>query len=359
MGSDRLNVTQAVSLLCVFLCGNLTVTYGEMLSGGYAPLCFLAAALGGVLPMALYAYILKFRQTGNIYDTVAVLFKKPFFIAFSIILILLAVVYGCLSLKMFTQMIGATALPNTPALLLSFCVCFVSAIMVKSGINVAGKCAFVFLIFVCATLIITSLLTMSDIDFKNLYDVFRFNGFIYDFIYFFCGTFCKTIIFIGAASHIVGTKPVNKVIILGGALAVAIVTITMLRDILTLGSNVCAMLSFPSYYAVSAIKLFDFIQRIEVISTVNMLFCCIIEVAVCIYCVCIGISRLSKVPCAKNVALPVGLCLAGVSASLNIVDIKSVFFWFSICFAVFSVGLALIIALKIKNSDKKSVISKN
>ena len=357
MNSDRLNISQAVSLLCVFLCGNLTVTYGEMKSGGYAPLCFFAAALGGILPAVLYSYILKFRHTNNIFDTVKVLFKKPFFIVFSLILVVLAVIYGSLSLKMFTQMIGATALPDTPPFLLAVCVCFVSAIMVKSGLNVAGKCAFVFLIFLNITVIITGFMTMSNSDLANLYDTFKFDGFIYDFVYFFCGTFCKTIIFLGAVSHIQGGNPAKKVVFFGNLFAVVIVIVMMLRDILTLGSNVCAMLNFPSYYAVSAIKMFDFIQRIEVISTVNMLFCSIIEVAVCIYCACIGISRIAKMPCAKNIALPVGLCFAGISTALNIVDMKSVFFTFAGIFAVFTIFFAVIISLKIKNSDKSRSVN--
>ena len=353
MVSDKLNIKQATALYGIFLCGNLTVTYGNLQSGSFAPIALIAAAIGFLLPALLYVYILKFRRTDNIFDTVKILFPRPIYIAFSVLLIVSAFIYGCMSLKMFTQMISATALPDTPPIIMAVCVCVLSAVMIKSGLSVVGKSAFLFLSVIILSVLSTCMFSLIDCDFKNVVGDFDFNGIIHDAVYFFCTSFCKTVIFLGVISNISGPAHSKKVI-LGGVIIVTLaIGFSMVRDLLILGQNTIKVLQFPSFYALSTISLYDFLQRIEVISTINMLFCSIIETAVCIYCVCIGISRLCLVSFAKSIAVPIGLVFAGASQLFIIDDIISAFSRICIALSVFAIVSAVTVCIAIKKHDKK------
>lgn len=355
LNSDKLNARQAICLLTIFLIGDLSVSYGAPRSGGFALLSFIAAALGGAIPAALFSYILNFRRGGSLYDTVKICCPLPVFYAFSVVFMLFALICGCFSLNIFTTMINATALPDTPPLLLAVFVCIIAAIMIKSGLSVAGKCAFAFFLFIVSALILSGLLSLPSFEIENLADDFNLGNAAGDALYYFCGTFCKTVLFLGVISHFSGGA--KKVIFSGTAAAAVIVVLSMLRDMMTLGSNVCALVKYPPYYALSAVSAFDFLQRIEVLSTVSMLFCCICSLAVTVYCVCIGISRITGLSCAKNIALPCSLLFAGISCAVRISDIESTYYIFSVFFAAFSLISAIFIAIAVrkkrKSPDKK------
>ena len=160
-------------------------------------------------------------------------------------------------------------------------------------------------------------------------------------------------IFLGVISNISGPAHSKKVILGGIIIVTLVIGLSMLRDLVILGQNTIKVLQFPSYYALSAISLYDFLQRIEVVSTIKMLFCSIIETAVCIYCVCIGISRLCLVSFAKNIAIPIGLVFAGASQLFITDDIISAFSYFCITLSVFVIVSSVVIGGKIKNHNKK------
>lgn len=353
MVSDNLNVKQATALYLVFLCSNLLVTYGNLKSGSFALIALIVGAIGFLLPAILYVYILKFRQTVNIYDTVKILFPRTIYIAFSVLLVAVAFIYGCMSLKIFTQMISATALPDTPPILMAVCVCILSAVMIKSGLSVVGKSAFVFFLIIFLSVLSTLLFSLIDCDFENIVGDFEFASIAHDTLYFFCTSFCKTVIFLGAISHISGTNHSKKVIFGGIVIATIIIGLSLLRDLLILGENTIEVLQFPSVIALSTISLYDFLQRIEVISTINMLFCSIIETSVCVYCVCIGISRLCSLSIAKNIAIPIGVVFATASQLFISDNAISVFYYFCIALSVFAIISSVVISIKIKNRDKK------
>lgn len=353
MVSDNLNIKQATALYGVFLCGNLMVTYGNLQSGSFAPIALIWASIGFLLPALLYVYILKFRRTDNIFDTVKILFPRPIYMAFSILLIISAFIYGCMSLKIFTQMISATALPDTPPILMAVCVCVLSAVMIKSGLSVVGKSAIVFLGVIVFSVLSTFLFSLIDCDFENIVGNFNFGGLVHDAIYFFCTSFCKTLIFLGVISNISGPAHSKKVILGGIVIIILVIGLSMLRDLLILGGNTIKALQFPSVIALSTISLYDFLQRIEVISTINMLFCSIIETSVCVYCVCIGISRLCSLSIAKNIAIPIGVVFATASQLFISDNAISVFYYFCIALSVFAIISSVVISIKIKNRDKK------
>ncbi len=346
MNYNRLNTSQATALLCVFLCSSLGDTNG-MRSGGFAPLALLCAGVGALLPVCVFSFALGKTRSKNIFDSAKQLLPYPIWIVFSVLLILSAVTYASVSLLSFTSFIGVTTLPETPPIIIAIAVCVVSALIVKSGLNTAGKCGQIFLAFIIITTALSAILTLSTGEISSFYDNFRTNDFIRDGVFVFCSSFCKTTIFLGAVSYIKGNHP-KKVVWRSTYGALLIIGATMIRDLATIGSKVCSFIDYPSYYAMSDISVFDFLQRIEVISTINALLFCIIDITVCIFCACIGLSRVSNTTSARDYAMPLGLVIAGITASVS----RFSDFGFYIVFAIVSVTLALVVATvgKLKNS---------
>lgn len=352
MNGDKLKTWQASCLLCVLLIGNLSGGYGHFKSVGLIWLSYAAAAVFGGLLAVVYAGIIETRRGRTLCDTVNALFCRPVYLTFTALFTLAAAVYCCFSLDLFTTMTGATSLRETPPLLVAMFISLIGAMLIKSGLSVAGKCSLVFLIIIAFITLFSFVFSVSEFEQSNLISLSAPSGIFSDALYFFCSSFCKTALFAGVVSNISGSA---KKAVLGGVFAAAAIVIcSMIRDIAVLGSFVCRDVEYPPYYAMSAVNAFDFLQRTEALGTVVTFFCAVTECAVCLYCVCIGISRLAMVRCAKCLAVPTALLLSAISCAVGYSDIISVFYGFSVVFGVFSVGSALVIFTKSKRSSAKT-----
>lgn len=347
MYNDVITGRQAVCILSVFLIGSAGITLGSRRAGAMSWLALLCGTAASLLLLWGLSWIIQKQQYRNLFELSRNCCGFVVGNTITVTLILYAILRGVCSVRAFCDMVSVTALPDTPVLFTALCVCAVAAILMKSGLHVTGKCSLVFIILIVLSVAATALLATANMDLTQLMVPAAPANVALDAIDYFTHPFCDAILVLCTFSRIKSGQNRWKLLLGGGALAAGVLLVSVIRDAAVLGSATFAALPYPSYYAVSVINVFDFIQRIEVLRTVTLLFGALVETGVCIYCACMGLSALCHRGFAKGLALPMGLLIAGLSALLfrntaELTAFQTIFGWCAGSLTLLLTGILLL-----------------
>lgn len=346
MNKENIASKQGIAIMILFIIGS-TLVLGV---GGKAKqdiwIAVILAMLGALIITSVYARILHLFPGKNLYSIVEILFGSILGKIISIFYIFYVIHLGALVFRNFSEFIHIVSLIETPQFVLVMTMGITSIWFTRKGIEVLGRWSL--LILPIVVFIIISLITLSTpkMDINNLKPIL-YEGIkpvIDGSFSIFTFPFAETIVFTMILSSLKNTDDVFKVYRYGIVISGLLILIVYTRNILVLGVETDSALYFPSYSAVSLIKVGDFIQRIEVLISVIFLFSGLIKISICIYGASIGIANLFNFADFKLLIPPVALITMNLSCFIYD-DVMEMFFWASNIYKYYAIPFQIVLPM--------------
>jgi spore germination protein KB len=184
-------------------------------------------------------------------------------------------------------------MPETPMFVPMLCLGAVSMVGARLGVEVIGRTMAYFIPLVFFIPIVVMILGIPQLHINYLKPVLG-NGLspvMTDSFSAFSFPFAETILFVGIFSSLKKEKSPLKVYLWGNLISAAFIITVTIRNIAMLGSMLGSFY-FPTYEAVSRIRVGDYIERIEVTVAIVFILGAIVKSSICMTVACKGIAKL-------------------------------------------------------------------
>jgi spore germination protein KB len=365
MNKETINSKQAICIVIIFIMGS-TLLLGTSEEAKNDAWIAIIIAIITALPMVLiYARILSLFKGMDIYDIVQVVFGK----IIGKIIVLLYTWYafhlGSMILRNFGEFINTVAMPETPMFVTMFILGLLCIMVVHGGVEVLGRSAKFFLPVILVTNFIVYLLAIPKFHFNYIKPIL-YNGFtpvIKGAFSTFSYPFAETVLFTTVIFALQPKKSAYKVYIYGLLIGGAIVLLINIRNIMMLSANILEIFYFPSYEAISNIKIGDFIQRIEGTVSIVFVISAFIKASVCLYAACKGVTKIFGLNNYTTIVVQIGLLMIYFSSILydNIMEMEywafKVYAYYAFPFQVILPIIILIVAeIRMRKGNLKSKV---
>ena len=315
MKSEVISDAQGISLIVMFLGGTTSLlTLGISAKQDFWIAILLAVAIS-VPVYLMFARLHKSFPGKNLFDIIELCFGKIIGKILILLFTLFCLDEGTEVIINMAQFTNSTFLSDTPRIVLTISMILLGIWAVKQGIEVFGRWARIVCIPFCATIIISVLLLIPSMDINNMLPVFNqdvqsiFKGTYLTFSFPFGEIFAISIIF----SRFRTPKTSYKVYMSGLFIGMIIPLLLSASNVLVLGTDDAAAYFHPAYFALRRIALGNFLQRIEVLSSVVYLLGSFVKVTIYLFAISIGVSKLFQFDDHRFIVIPAGLIIMNLS----------------------------------------------
>jgi len=310
MQKEQITDKEAICLLIIFVIGSSLIIG---IGGEAKNDAWIAGIVGLIMvsPMLLvFSRILTLFQGKDLFDILNITLGPVVGKIAAIVYIWYAFHLGALVLRNFGEFINTVAMPETPMFVPLFCLGLVCIIAVRLGIEVLGRISTYFLPILLFIIVVVELLAIPQLHLNYIKPILG-NGLIPVLkggFSSFSFPFAETVLVIGVFGSLKTKKSPLKVYFWGVLISAIIIITTTIRNIAVLG-NMLDSFYFPSYEAVSIIKIGDFVQRIEVFVSFVFVFGVFIKSSICLLVACKGIGKLLHLKDYRSIVIQTGLLM--------------------------------------------------
>jgi spore germination protein KB len=310
MKKECINDKEAICLIISFVIGSSLIIG----IGGEAKNDAWLAGIAGilmVLPMiAVYSRLLSMYQGQDLFDILTSVCGKVIGSVIAAIYIFYSLHLGAMVIRNFSEFIDIVAMPETPTIVSMITLGIICIIAARAGIEVLGRTSAFFLPIVIFIIVLVQFLAMSEFHTEHLRPPLGYGikpvlagGFSA-----FSFPFAETVLFISVFSSLKTKKSARKVFRWGILISGLIIIAVTIRNIGVLG-NMVGNFYFPSYSAVSKIRIGDFIQRIELTVAFVFLFSVFAKTSICLLVASKGISKLLHLKDYRPIVIQIGILM--------------------------------------------------
>ncbi len=235
----------------------------------------VATGLGiilGLVPIALLIFISKFTEEESIFDVL----KKKFGIVGIVLNIILVVGALCVlfvSSWLFINFIISQFLTRNSYYILALFFFVVISYCASRGIEVIGRTTIVLSMICLFTVVVVSLFLAPNVEINNIFPIFDVGvgNFIQGAFLFvsFAAIPCFLILAI-SRKELVCSKKYAKGMIFGYLAGCIVIWLILFLVIGVYGIDMAKIFSYPSYSLLKKIQAFNFIERVENISSIGI-----------------------------------------------------------------------------------------
>jgi len=315
MKNEVISERQGIILITLFIIGSTFL----MGSGSYAKqdawLAVIIAISWAIILLLMFSRILSLYPGKDLFDILQIVMGKFVGKIISILMIWFAFHLGTLVLRNLLAFTETLVFPDTPVVvpMLFFIILIIWSL--KAGIEVFGRCSEFFIWIVVIIFFFLLILLIPTMDTNNLKPMLS-NGvkpILRGALSNFSLPFGQTVIFTMVFSNIAKTKNYKKVFMIGLLMGGLIIFLTILTNVLVLGSETISGTYFVSTLVVSLVHLGELFERLDVTVLIVFLVCVFVKIGMCMFAVCNGISKVFGFDDYKFIATPVALLMLSFS----------------------------------------------
>jgi spore germination protein KB len=302
------------SLLIMFIVGSSVIIGASSLAAQDAWIASILAIVASLPVYFIYARIVKLYPEKDLTQILCKLFGNITGKIVALLYVWYALHLGALVIMNFTKLIQVANFPETPLYIIGIFFVVTLIYIIKSGIEVMGRWASLFVILPILVILVTTLLGIGQFDFDNIKPIFGSGAKLIEASFsLFSFPFAEVVLFLMVLGSLNKKDSPYKVFYTGISIGGALLIIATLRNILILGVPTVALTIFPSYVAVSVIGVGEFFNRFEVLVGGVFLLCGFIKVAICLLAAVKGTAQIFNVSNYKVLVVPIALLMLGFS----------------------------------------------
>ena len=270
-----MNKIHKLEFLCIFFfltraaMLGMTTTILMRSSGQDSYLSVLLGIIIGLIPLAIYIYILNYKPDFNIFEKIKYLFKKSN-ILINTLLVSAALVFASTLFISLCDFVNNQYLYETPLFIISlvFIVPLIYTLTKKTEVILHSNLV---LFFISSILILIAFVTLfPQINIDNLKPFFDVepNGLLKGALYFASYNILSLVVVLAIPKNKVSGLN-NKNIVITYFISLLIVFGILINTLTILGPNLTAIFDYPSFYVLKRAELPGFIERIEGIYSIH------------------------------------------------------------------------------------------
>jgi spore germination protein KB len=315
MRKEVISNKQGVSLISLFIWGSTLVIGTAGPAKKDAWIAVLLAATATCPLMLMYSKILSSFQGRNIFEINDLVFGNIFGKIINTLYTWFAFHLGALVINNFMQFISTVGLPDTPRVVPIMFFTILCIWGAKEGIEVLGRWAELFILFLITILCFTIPLSLTEGSLDNIRPIL-YGGIkpvIMGTILAFSFPFAETVVVTMVSCGFKNKKSPQKIFIYSLILTTFFLVLITIRNVLTTGERALMINYFPAYMIISRINIGEFIQRIETAVAVSFLIAGFIKVSLCLLAACKGVTDILGFNEYRFLVTPIGLSMLSTS----------------------------------------------
>ncbi|MDL2274014.1 endospore germination permease [Oscillospiraceae bacterium OttesenSCG-928-G22] len=279
----------------------------------------LAAALLAVPVLFLYARLMKLMPGMHLFQMLETVFGKWAGRALSLVITVYCIHLAALVLRNFSEFFHITSFSQTPLAVILIALAMVSMYLAASGYATLGKWSGCILIAGASVMAFLVCASASAMDFRNVKPVMEhslgeiFSGGLKLASY----PLFEVVILLTFADAMPRSKSPYKLLFAGMYLAVFFLLVIFFRSLLVLGAETLNTVYFPTYRAASIIRLGNFFERIESLTTFTYILAGITKISCCLIGAGNGFSTAFRLSSRRDVIVPVSLLTIAIAAIVH------------------------------------------
>jgi spore germination protein KB len=304
---EKLTYKQAISLIILFISGSSTIITPGIAAKKDVWLATIFAMVAVTPILILFQRLLYLFRGKDLYDIIAIIFGPVLGKCIIVVYIWFSLHLGALVINNFTYFINVISLNKTPIMIPAIVIISICIMFVNYGVQVMGRWGETAVIFLCIFIFMLIVLLMPYMNIKNiqpiLYDGISpvLRGAFSTFSFPFGELVIFTMVFTSFKEN---GKP--RIYIIGMIFGGILIVLTSITDVLVLGANITEIYYFSAYTVVRRINLGNFIQRIEIVTSLMFLIGGLIKISVCLFATSRGVSKLFNSKNYKFSITPIG-----------------------------------------------------
>ena len=341
----KISGSELVYLLVSYLIGSsIIITPGRSAQQDAWITILIGAAGGGALALIFTTLARRFpgKTIVEILDTV---FGPYIGKAVAASFIWYSFHLGSLVIRNFTDFFTTVVMPETPDLVFATLLVLVSAFAVGNGLEVIARCSLVLLPLTIGLILITFLLQLDQLDFKNFLPILEtpWSQLLKSVHAVSVFPFGEAVIFSMVLPFLNQPQAGRGKTLLGILLAALFIDLMALRSIGALGAT-RGMATYPSLEAVKLINVPFLNIRLEIIVVVNFLTMGFLKIALLHYSTVLGLGQIFKFHSMRPLIVPVGIWLALISL-INYSSAIENFEFVELAYPIYALPFQLVIPL--------------
>ena len=360
MNKERISGTQLKNLMIQFILGSTLLAGGVNFVSNDLWLAVVIAILAAVPVLLMYGRLCSMHRDKDIYDLFYDSLGKTAGFIFTLLFLLFSLYLSAAVLRNLTEFVQLAFFPDTPQYVVAIFTGITVLYSVKKGIEVMARGVSYVVYIIIGLLLITISLSVKDMDVRNLFPLFSNNPKqIYDEVILHLSfPYLETVMFTSITPSLNRTDSPYKSYIYSLLISGAVLLLLYLRNLLVLGAYVMKNVYYPAYITISLINIADFITRIEVIVTINYVFCVVLKVTICILSACKALCKVTKVKDYKVYGTPCVLFTIFFSAIIfeDTMDMFNTLLYSRYAFLFFQVFMILVTYLFTEYKFRKNKV---
>ena len=292
MNKTEVSAKQMESTIALFLLASSLISSGSSDAKQDTWICVPIAFALSVPLLWVYSKILELYPGRSYFGNILRAFGRPAGRTVSVILLLFIFFLSAFVLRTFSGFIHIVNMTETPLIAISVSVTAVAVYVMENRVHVLTRiCKFTFP-FLVTTVVVTIALSVPNMDLNNLKPVLHsgFADIATGTLSYLSMTGGELMICVQMFCELDRREKVFSTFLRGAFWGFLILFSADLRNILILGYS-AGVFAFPSYEAVSIVKLGDFFTRIEVLIGINLLLAGFLKNCVMLSTACMGIAK--------------------------------------------------------------------
>lgn len=348
MQKDCLSSKQLICMMILFAFGSTAIMGISSDVGQDTWIAMIISCMFSIPFILIYSRILHLFPNKDFYDIIEILVGKVGSKIFIILMTWYTIHLGGLVMCNFHEFIALVDLPNTPHFVVILPVLVLTIYLAKSSMSTFGNWSIINLAVISIVVLITIVFSIKDADFNNLLPVFNhgIGKMSLSSIKIFAFPLGETVLFLGIFGNAKSNTSPYKVYVIGILLASLILLLIILRNIITLGTNMISAEYFPSYSTSRIISIGKFLSRIEGTISLNFLLAGITKITVCILAASNGLVKLFGIKDPKKLIVPSCVLMLAVCFT-SFTNIMEMFTFASDYYYIYAILFQMIIPIVI------------
>lgn len=315
MRCDSLSGRQLACVTALFVIGNSSAVGSSGLAGRDTWAAILLATAAALPLGLLYARVSALYPEKSLFGMIEAAFGRVAGWVITLLVTLWCFCIGAMVLRDFPEFVHATALPRTPLIVFTLIFALVCAYLARLGAASFGMVAVLFSWLVMAAAVVTFLFLLPSMELKHIRPVLTtpLPTIALNAAKLLGTSFGESVMLLCLFCNARPGQKKGRAFVCGLLLGGGYLTLSVVRNILTLGAGNFISVYFPSYSAVSILNIGDFFQRVEALAAGYLLICDVVKIAVAIYAVSLGVQHLFRLRDNKTAVLPAALLMIPVS----------------------------------------------
>lgn len=294
MKIENISNSEFRSLIIMFILGTSLLVSGDSHAMQDTWISIIIAVIVTIPLVFIYGKLVLLSPGMGLFDILPKIYGKFLGKLFIFIYTFYFFHLGAICIRNTTEYIQVVSFPETPQYVAAILLGLLSLYAVKAGLSVLDL--WTKLILPLIVIMITTTFTLGFPQFNISYiRPVLYNGWGpviksgYSLLTF---PFGEIVVFMVFFNSLKDKKNTTKVYITSVIIGGILLLIVAIRNILLLGFPNLLNIYFPSHYAASLIHLNGFVQRIEILISIGLLFTSFVKISVLLYVSYIGVVKL-------------------------------------------------------------------